>query len=86
MLNCSDRLWSPFNCCIFVFMVFFLCALLFVFGLSPFTLKSLRKQGGQREWSSEGTASGPLLERAGEGGRAKMTAETKRPENTPALL
>lgn len=50
-------------------MVFF-CDLPFVFGPSPCTGKGRGKPGGQREGSSEGTASVPPAEAARKGRRA----------------
>ncbi len=59
-------------------MVFFWEPLPFVCGPSPCTERGREKPGGQREWSSEGTASGPRLKRPGKGdGTARKGGEPK---------
>jgi hypothetical protein len=67
-------------------MVFFLCSAV-RFRSVAFHHESQRNQGGQREESTEGTASGPLVKRSGEGDgvkRAELSEAEKRPENVAA--
>jgi hypothetical protein len=69
-------------------MVFFLCSAVRFRSVALHNERP-RKEGGQREESTEGTACGPLPERASEGDgvkQAEVSEAEKRPENEEVCL
>ena len=70
----SARILEPFGKLKIRVHGFFLCSAIRLRNPSPFTKKAA-EQGGQWEWSSEGTTSGPLRKRPVEGGGGDSEGE-----------